>query len=105
MPIKSDMTLLIGALALGAGALLLRSQNREGTRQILEHLFPTGGFTASGAQLDILVAAGYPFDSTVYNEATAIARQEVAATCASGEYVYWSEEEGYHCQVETPPEY
>ncbi len=88
--------LLIIALlgAIGASAYFMMRKN---TQAILDELFP-GGFTASVSQIDILVAAGYPQGSKVYEEALNIAYDAAAEGCTG--VVSWSSDRGYFCESE-----
>jgi hypothetical protein len=94
---KLAIALFLG-LGVGAFFLIKEMKGSQTTEEILDELFP-GGFTASSAQLDILIEAGYPNGSRVYNEAIHIAYDRVAASCTDDEVVSWSAELGYYCTI------
>lgn len=98
---KGTGVLGIALIGIGVAWLLVRETGKKTTRAILDELFPFG-FTASGTQLDILVAAGYPAGSKVYEEAVKLALADVARTCQPGESVHWSSAQGYYCAIPAP---
>lgn len=89
---KAGTILGLAVIAVGVYFLL----RKKSVRAILDELFP-GGFTASLAQLAVLESAGYPQGSDVYEEAIAIAYQDVSETCGPGQTVWWSGDLGYYC--------
>ena len=54
------------------------------------------GFTASSAQLDTVVAAGYNVGSPVYSAAVDLAYTEVASSLTPDQVVAWSPTQGYY---------
>ena len=91
---------ILGIVLIGAGAIYLLTRGgereKENTQSILKQLFPAG-FTASGVQLDALIAAGYPQGSDIYQEAVDIAYASVARRCPA---VGWSSALGYYCTTD-----
>jgi len=54
------------------------------------------GFTASSAQLDTVVAAGYDVGNPVYSAAVDLAYAEVASSLTPDQVVAWSPTQGYY---------
>ncbi len=63
------------------------------------------GFTASGRDLDQLVAAGYAKDSPEYEVAVDLSYAQVSATLLPNQMVGWTAEKGYHPVAIGSPEY